>query len=528
MDTRKVVLLYPEYPDTYWGFREALNYQDEWWWTRVGRGVVSLLSGKPWPKRRKKAAFPPLGLLTVGALLPEDWEVSLHDENVRGAILEEDLKGVDILMTGGMTIQRSAMLRALRLGRACDVMTVAAGPLPTTEPEAFEELADFLVLGEFEITLPLFLSALEAGETDGICAPKHLEFADLSHSPLPLWDLVDSDDYVSYEIQFSKGCPNDCDFCNVCTLNGLKVRRKSVAQVLAELEVIREHASHRKRCGKIAVFIVDDNLTINARAAKVLLDALAEYQRKHSYPFIFFTQGDMRSAQYAKWLQDAGFSQLFLGFETPEAASLTGVGKHLNVRNDPFEVVRTLLSHGIEPQGGFIYGFDQDTEKTSEKMVKFIRRLPVMTAMVGLLEALPGTKLTKRLAEEGRVTGPSTGDNTRGRSNIEPKDMSREDLAKGFRYIVTTIYHPRQYFLRMLVFLRYYRPNQLLQRSPSSGDIRAFLRSMCRVGLRPRTTLWYWASLLVSLIMNPKAFPSVIRLWVLHGDFERLAGQAAR
>lgn len=524
MDTKKtmnVLLLYPECPDTYWTFTGALKFQEEWWWTRVRKDVSARIAGVPRPRREKKAAFPPLGLLTVAALLPRQWNMRLHDENVSGPITEADLRGVDMLMTGGMTIHRHSMKRALKLGRECGVMTVAGGPLPTTEPEVFQELA-YLVLGEAEVTLPRFLRDLHAGTPKSVYRMNSDEFPDLTKSPVPLWALANPEDYVSFALQFSRGCPHRCDFCNVWILNGSRVRTKSSNQIVREMLAGLAQGWHEK-----SVFFVDDNLTVSGYRVDAMLEVFTGFQRKYGYVPVF-SQSDLKGARKAQILQKAGFFLIFLGVETPETKSLEGAGKHINVQTDIYDVVKTFHRRGIGVQGGFVYGFDPDTLSTSKKMVAFIQRLGIMTAMTGLLEALPGTKLTERLTREGRITGLSTGDNTAGRSNVIPKSMTTKEQSEGFRYIVSRVYSPSRYFFRIVQFLRHYRPNPYLRSRPTREGARAFIRSIIRIGLRPRSAFWYWTSWLVTFVLSPKAFPDVIRNWIFFRYFEDVTGKIVR
>jgi radical SAM superfamily enzyme YgiQ (UPF0313 family) len=503
MGTKRVLLLYPECPDTYWGFREALRFQREWW-----RPFLN--------KRKKKAAFPPLGLLVIAALLPEQWTKQVYDENVLGPVSDDDLSRWDMVCISAMTIQRASAKRVLEQCHRLGIKTVFGGPLPTTESATFADLADHLVLGEAEVTLPRFLKDLAAGETKSVYRMDPDEFPDLMCSPIPLWELVHPDDYASLVIQFSRGCPHRCDFCNVCTLFGVKVRTKTAEQVIAELE-----AAHRLGWSG-SVFFVDDNLTVTGRRAEKMLEGVIRFQEKHGYPFAFFTQGDVASVKYVELLQEAGFFQIFLGIETPETESLKGAGKHLNVQADIYEVVRKFLRHGIEVQAGFVYGFDQDTAETAGRMADFIRELGIMVAMVGLLEALEGTPLTERLRREGRVSGPSAGDNTRGVSNVVPLGMTVEERFERFGYIVSSIYSAKGYYIRMGRFLRYYHPNPYLRRRPTREGLRAFLRSIVRIGFRPCSARWYWASWIAALRTDPRSLPAVIRLWIFWVDFDRL------
>lgn len=493
----KVLLVYPKYPDTFWSFRYALAFTG------------------------KKAAFPPLGLLTVAAMLPEEWGIRLRDENVE-AVSDKDILWADMVFVSAMLAQQKAATAMIERCRSLGRKTVSGGPMFTADPERFAGLADHLVLGEAELTLPRFLRDLERGAEKALYDSDQGVYCDIMASPIPRWDLLENTmkRYSSLAVQFGKGCPHDCEFCNVTGLCGRTMRLKTAERILDELQAIY-HAGWRG-----SVFFVDDNFIGNRRKVKDVLAAIALFQVSHGYPFQFYTQSDIDlsgSAELIDLMAAAGFFRVFIGIETPEIESLKGANKHRNVGTDMSAAVRRLLGAGIQVQGGFVLGFDQDTGNTPKKMVDLIQGTGVMTAMVGTLQALPGTKLFKRLAKEGRLFGKSTGDNTDGSVGFEPKGMTRKELTDGYRRVVSAIYSPDMYHDRLRRFLGDYHPSTLLRHRPSWGGLRAFILSIIRIGIGSRARKWYWKSLFESLFGNRSAFPAVVEHWIFWFHFDRVA-----
>ena len=361
-----VLLIYPKFPDTFWSFNYALNFI------------------------RKKAAYPPLGLLTVAAMLPDEFQRRLVDVNVNG-LTDDDLSWADIAFIGAMAVQRDSAKQIISRCKAMGLKVVAGGPLFTAEPDAFEEV-DHRVLDEAELTLPSFLEDLKNG---------HLKknyrasgFCDLHHTPSPVWDLIDMKNYASMSIQFSRGCPFNCDFCNVTVLFGHKPRLKSAQQVIAELDRLYD-AGWRSN-----IFFVDDNFIGNKRYLKTrLLPALIEW-RQDKKGCVFFTEASINLADDADLLDlmvKAGFDSVFIGIESPNDASLTECQKIQNKNRDLINDVKIIQRAGLQVQGGFIVGFDSDTTSTFQQMIDFIQNSGIVTAMVGLLQAPPGTRLFDRL-----------------------------------------------------------------------------------------------------------------------------------
>jgi radical SAM superfamily enzyme YgiQ (UPF0313 family) len=397
-----VLLIYPKFPDTFWSFKYALKFI------------------------RKKAAHPPLGMLTVGAMLPDEYQKRLVDVNV-DQLTDDDLSWADLAFIGAMAVQRDSAKQIIARCKEMGLKVIAGGPLFTAEPDAFEAV-DHLVLDEAELTLPSFLEDLKSGHLKKIYRASG--FCDLHHTPPPSWDLIDMKNYASMSIQFSRGCPFNCDFCNVTVLFGHRPRLKSAQQVIAELDLMY-NAGWRSN-----IFFVDDNFIGNKRYLKTqLLPALIEW-RKDKKGCVFFTEASINLADDAELMDlmvRAGFDAVFIGIESPNDASLTECQKVQNKNRDLIHDVKTLQRAGLEVQGGFIVGFDSDTSSTFQQLIDFIQKSGIVTAMVGLLQAPPGTRLFDRLKKDNRLLGMKiSGDNVDGTTNINPK-MGIDQLMNGYR-----------------------------------------------------------------------------------------------
>ena len=487
-----VLLLYPEFPDTFWSFKHALKFI------------------------RKRASLPPLGLMTVGAMLPPTWGKRLVDLNVR-ELRRKDLAWADCAFVSGMTVQRDAARQAISRCKDAGLTVVAGGPLFTTEHDGFPQV-DHFVLGEAETTLPRFLADLERGRAERVYTAD--EFPDLARSPAPLWELADLGRYSSMSLQYSRGCPFDCDFCNVTALLGHRPRTKTVPQVLAELDGL-DAAGWRG-----GVFFVDDNFIGNKRRLKdELLPALIAW-RQGKRGMFFFTEASINLAddpELMALMVQAGFRTVFVGIETPDQGSLAECSKIQNCNRDLVEDVKRLQRAGLEVQGGFIVGFDHDTPSIFERQIAFIQHSGIVTAMVGLLEALPGTRLFERLKGEGRLTGQTSGDNVDGTTNIIPK-MSLHALREGYRRILRTIYAPRQYYARVRTFLREYNPPKSKGRF-AFGDVMAFLRSIVRLGILGRERFHYWRLLLWSLCHRRASLGLAVTFAIYGHHFRKVCKQ---
>ena len=487
-----VLLLYPEFPDTFWSFKHALKFI------------------------RKRASLPPLGLLTVAAMLPDEWGKRLVDVNVR-RLRDRDLAWADCVFVSAMAVQRDAARRAIARCKEAGLMVVAGGPLFTSESEQFP-LVDHFVLNEAEITLPRFLADFERGRARRVYASA--EFPDLAQSPVPLWELADLKRYASMGLQYSRGCPFDCDFCNVTVLFGHRPRTKTSAQVIAELDAL--HAAGWRG----GVFFVDDNFIGNkARLKAGLLPALIAW-RKRKGGMTFLTEASVNLAddrELMALMVDAGFDTVFVGIETPDEASLAECSKIQNKNRDLVEDVKRMQRAGLQVQGGFIVGFDHDAPSIFERQIAFIQESGIVTAMVGLLEALPGTRLFERLKDEGRLAGQTTGDNVDGTTNIIPR-MSLDALREGYKRILAHIYSPKHYYERVKTFLEEYQPPKVKCRIRWQ-DLRAFRRSIVRLGVLGRERFHYWRLLLWTLWHRRASFPLAVTLAIYGHHFRKVCEQ---
>lgn len=484
----RALLVAPEFPDTFWSFRHALRFV------------------------RKRSSFPPLGLLTVAAMLPREWQLRVVDTNV-SQLTDDDLAWADTVWIGGMTIQKESALEILKRCRELDVRTIVGGPMATCEPELFDD-ADHLVLNEAEVTLPPFLKALEAG------VPKRLyeneTKPELTESPTPRWDLIQMKHYASMSLQFSRGCPYDCDFCNVTALLGKRPRTKQPRQVIAELDALYS-AGWRG-----AVFFVDDNLIGNRREVRKLLPEVTAW-RQGKRPLPLYTEATINLADdepLQKAMVAAGFDTIFVGIETPDEVGLSECNKAQNCKRDLTADVRKLHRAGLQVQAGFIVGFDSDTASIFERQIDFIQRSGIVTAMVGLLQAPVGTRLYETLQAQGRVLSGMTGDNVDGSTNVLTK-MPIDLLKSGYRRIMDTIYSPETYYQRVKQFLSDYQPPA----TPAHfgwAQFTTLLRSMWGLGVVGRGRLHYWRLLGWTVTRRPQHFALAVRLWIYGHHFREV------
>jgi len=489
-----ILLIYPEFPDTFWSFRYALKFI------------------------RKKSISPPLGLLTVAAMLPTDWNKRLVDLNTR-KLSDKDLAWADYAFISGMTVQRKSAREAIERCRAAGVKVVAGGPLFTIERELYEDVVDHFILNEGELTLPAFLQDLARDCAQHIYTTT--DFADMDQTPVPLWELADFKRYAMVNLQFSRGCPFNCDFCNVTALLGHRPRTKSVAQIIAELDRLYELG------WRSSVLFVDDNLIGNKRLLKTeLLPALIEW-RKEKAGITFQTEASINMADDDELLQlmaTAGFTVVFIGIETPDESSLAECSKKQNLKRDLVEDVKRIQRAGIQVQAGFIVGFDSDTPSIFQRQIDFIQKSGIVTAMVGLLQAPPGTGLYERLKGEGRLNEQSSGDNVDGTTNIIPY-MSLETLREGYQHILQHIYSPRHYYERVKTFLQEYQPTRVVRTVPSFQQLMAFFRSIVRLGIIGRERVQYWRLFFWTLFHRPKLITTAVTLAIYGYHFRTVCEQ---
>jgi len=489
----KILLVYPQYPDTFWSFRHALKF-------------IS-----------KKAAFPPLGLLTVAAMLPREWEKKLVDMNVT-PLTDEDIKWADYVFISAMVVQKDSSKEVITRCNALGTKLVAGGPLFTTRYEDFNWV-DHFVLGEAEVTLPLFLADLAKG-----CA-QHIYLSDerpsISQTPVPLWSLIKMKHYSSMNLQYSRGCPFDCEFCDIIILNGHTPRTKDTVQVVNELEALYNHG------WRGGVFVVDDNFIGNKKKLKAeTLPAITQWMAEKRSPFIFSTEASINLADDEELMQlmaKAGFNQIFIGIETPNEESLAECNKLQNKDRDLVASVKNLQNHGFEVQGGFIVGFDSDPGSIFLSQINFIQKSGIVTAMVGLLNAPRGTRLYQRLKKENRLLGDFAGDNTDCSINFIPK-MQSATLLDGYKHILDTIYSPRQYYARVSAFLKEYKPQRKVRASRiQSHHIEGLVKAIWFLGIREKGRRYYWKLMFLTLLKHPQSFPLSVSLSVFGYHFRKVA-----
>jgi len=487
----KVILVYPRYPDTFWSFKYALKF-------------IS-----------KKATHPPLGLLTVATMLPEEWEKKLVDMNVT-TLREKDLEWADFVFVSAMSSQKASVKEVISKCKKMGIKIVAGGPLFTTGYEEFEDV-DYFVLNEAEVTLPPFLEDLKNGCAKHIYTSK--ELPDIQKTPIPLWELVDMRKYASMNIQYSRGCPFNCEFCDIPVLYGNKVRTKSREQILAELESLYFQG------WRDGVFFVDDNFIGNKRKLKKkILPAIIEWMEREKYPFSFNTEASIDLSDDEELMQlmvKAGFDSVFVGIETPNEESLAECNKLQNKNRDLVSCVRKIHKFGLQVQGGFIVGFDNDPPSIFKRLIAFIQESGIITAMVGLLNAPRGTKLYQRLVKEDRLLNDISGDNTDFSINFIPR-MDYETLIKGYKKIVSRIYSPKHYYERVMRFLKEYNPLQEKAFHFHFNYLGAFFKSILLLGIKEKGRCYYWKLFFWSLFRRPRLFPLAITFSIYGFHFRKI------
>lgn len=462
----------------------------------------------------KKAAFPPLGLLTVAAMLPRAWDLRLIDLNVE-PLEDEDLRWADYVLLSAMIVHRESVQEIVARCQSLNRPIIAGGPLFTTGHEAYPQIQHF-VLGEAEDLMPQVVADLAAGRPQPLY--RAAGWPDITRTPVPRWDLINLSHYVTMAVQFSRGCPYDCEFCDIIVMNGRVPRTKTPAQLVAELEALR------RRGWKDMVFMVDDNFIGDKRRTKELLRKLVAWRRKAGTEMGFLTEASVNLAddpELCRLMIQAGFKRVFVGIETPSVESLQECHKLQNKGRDLVESVKILQRAGLEVMGGFIVGFDSDTSDIFKRQFEFIQRSGVVTAMVGLLNALPQTRLYQRLMQEGRLETESTGNNTQAALNFKPK-LSREFLQSGYRELMKKLYEPKVYYQRIRIFLKDYHPTGPRLRL-SWPDFKAFLKSFWLLGVWHRGRVAYWVFFWRTLLRRPHKFRHAIELAIVGYHYRRVA-----
>jgi radical SAM superfamily enzyme YgiQ (UPF0313 family) len=487
-----VLLIYPQNPDTFWSFKHVLRF-------------VS-----------KRSTFPPLGLLTIAAMLPADWQLKLVDMNV-DRLRDADLRWADYVMISAMIVHKDCVHEIVSRCNLLKKPIIAGGPLFTTGYENFPTVQHF-VLGEAEDIMPQLVADMLAGSVQP--SYRAANRPDVSRVPVPRWDLIAPEHYVSMAVQFSRGCPFDCEFCDIIIMNGRVPRTKSPVQLISELEALRLQG------WKDMVFIVDDNFIGDKKRTKVLLREMIAWRERVHPGMGFFTEASVNLAddeELCELMVQAGFKRVFVGIETPVPESLQECHKLQNKSRDLVQCIQKLQRAGMEVMGGFIVGFDNDRQDIFKRQFEFIQRSGVVQAMVGLLQALPQTKLYQRLMREGRLETAATGNNTEAVLNFKTK-LSREFLQNGYRELMKKLYEPRVYYQRIRIFLENHRPRGPRLRL-SLSDFGAFLKSFWMLGILERGRHNYWRFFWSILLRRPHQLRAAIELAVVGYHFRRIANR---
>jgi radical SAM superfamily enzyme YgiQ (UPF0313 family) len=498
------LLIYPQFPETFWSFKHALKF--------LG----------------KRAAQPPLGLITVAALLPRSWKMRLVDTNVEH-LRERDLKWADVVLLSGMHIQHDSLLQIVERCRAHGVRTVVGGPIASSLTK--DELkTDHVVIGEAETLIADMARDLELGTAKAVY--QATERPEMTSSPLPDLTLIKMKHYSTMTVQYSRGCPFNCEFCDIIEIYGRRPRTKAVEQVLAELNQLRA-AGWRE-----SVFIVDDNFIGNKTRAKELLKALAEWRKETGIGYDFITEASLNLADDRELMQlmkDAGFKSVFLGIETPDESGLIASNKLQNTRRSLLESIAIIQSFGMQVMGGFILGFDTDHEDIFDRMVEFIQKSGIPIAMVGLLQAMPGTQLFRRLRREGRILDAGGGNNTCDRLNFLPQ-MDATRLVEGYRSVLKRIYSCEAYYERAKLYLSRVHPRpekgadrcvtaQRAKKEPhqrwiTADNMRALVHSIVRQGVFGRHRWSYWKFVAAAATRYRRSFGAAMTLAVMGHHFQ--------
>ena len=483
--SRRVLLVHPEFPVTYWGFQYAL------------------------PMSGRRANLPPLGLATLAALLPSSWDLKIVDMNIE-ELTDRDLEWADLVFVGGMRVQAPSMNAVITRARALGRRTVVGGPAPTSDPALFLG-ADVLFQGEAEGRIDALLDAIDS-EGTGIVVPQTTHYPNPKTFPVPRFDLLDVGAYGAMSVQYSRGCPYKCEFCDIVQMFGRKPRLKSGQQLLDELQAIRD-TGYRG-----TVFVVDDNFIGNRKAVRQMLPELIAWQKERRYPFDLMTEASVNLADddvLLRGMVEAGFTSVFLGLETPSLDALAEAGKTQNMKTPLTESIRIITAAGLEVMGGFIVGFDSDGPEVFEAQRRFIADSPVPMAMIGPLMALPATDLWTRLEKEGRLrtTGSGNDGDQFGRPNFEPS-MDEEVLLRGYGELVADLYTADAYYDRCEQVLALAPPSPGL-RAADPRDLLHLARTVWMIGVKSPRRRRFWRLLRVALRTRPEAFSwAVVRAMI--------------
>ncbi|AFY71282.1 Radical SAM domain protein [Thalassoporum mexicanum PCC 7367] len=481
----RVLLIYPVFPPTYWSYDKILELVD------------------------RKVLLPPLGLITVAAILPQEWEFKLCDRNIRD-VTEAEWEWAELVICSAMIVQKPDLLEQIQEAKRRGKTVAVGGPYATSVPSEVREAgADFLVLDEGEITLPMFVEALERGETSGTIRTE--EKPDVTITPVPRYDLLELDAYDSMSVQFSRGCPFQCEFCDIIVLYGRKPRTKTPAQLLEELDCLYELGWQR------SVFMVDDNFIGNKRNVKLLLKELKVWQQEHQYPFSFNTEASVDLAQDQELMElmvQSNFDAVFLGIETPDEESLKLTKKFQNTRDSLADTIDTLIRAGLRPMAGFIIGFDGEKSGAADRIIQFVEKATIPTAMFGMLQALPHTGLWHRLEKEGRLRVDTKQDiNQSSLINFVPT-RPVEEIAQEYVEAFWTLYDAENFLDRTYrCFLKLGSPQHKAPfKFPSLVDLRALSIVVWRQGFKRKTRWKFWHHLFGIIKNNPSVWEQYLTI----------------
>ena len=508
----RTLFIYPEFPKTFWSYEKILELVN------------------------RKVLLPPLGIVTVAALLPQEWEMKLVDRNVR-EVSEAEWAWAELVVISGMIVQKADMATQIGNAKQRGLPVAVGGPFASSTPDAPElQLADFKVLDEGEITLPMFIEAIQKGERSGRFSSNGVK-PDVTGTPIPRFDLLELDAYDSMSVQFSRGCPFQCEFCDIIVLYGRKPRTKNPEQLIAELQYLYDLGWRR------SIFLVDDNFIGNKRNAKLLLPALKQWQIKRNYPFSFATEASVDLAaddELMEMMAECRFDSVFLGIETPDEASLSIAGKHQNTRSSLEDSVDRITSFGIRVMAGFIIGFDGEQTGAGDRIVTFVSNTGIPAAMMGMLQALPNTGLWHRLEKEGRLIqeqADAKGVNQTNLLNFVPSRPIR-DIANEYVDAFCRLYEPNAYIDRVTHYYtkmgqprwqKYVKAAALGKVTlPTWTDVRALLIVIWRQGVLRDTRWRFWRSLLKIARLNPNNFEQFVVTLAHNEHFQEYRGIVTR
>jgi radical SAM superfamily enzyme YgiQ (UPF0313 family) len=487
----KILMVSPEYPATFWSFKHALPFID------------------------KKASLPPLGLLTISSMLPKDWEKRLVDMNA-GQLKDSDLKWADCVFVSAMIVQKKSAQEVINRAKLFDKFVAAGGPVFTTGYKDFYNV-DTFVLNEGEILVPKFLEDLEAGCTKHIYETQ--EKPDITRTPVPDWGVLDMNHYASMAMQISRGCPFDCEFCDIIVINGRVPRVKTPEQVISEFNSLYDSG------WRGSVFIVDDNFIGNKLKVKEILREIGAWMKAKHKPFTLNTEASINLAdddEMMKLMQLANFNSVFVGIETPSDKALQSCGKVQNVGKDLAEKVKILQRNGLQVQAGFILGFDTDTSKIFDDMIKFIQKSGIVTAMVGMLSALPETRLYKRLKDTGRIIQRQpSGNNTDYTMNFVPK-MDTELLVEGYKKVLNSIFGPKNYYDRVITFLKEYKATAKDTKLNAWIKTKALFSALWKLGILEKGKRYFWKLMFWTAFKKPAYLAEALTLAIYGFHFRMI------